>query len=288
MTQSELILNPDGSIYHLKLKPGELKKTIITVGDPERVRMISALLDEVYFTRVNREFVSCSGRIGNKELSIISTGIGTDNVDVVFNEIHALFNIDFDTLKPRERKVQLQFIRLGTSGAIQSDIELDTILLSEVALGYDGLLNFYEDHQNDSLPDELWNSQPELKKLPKPYFSQANADFLKTFGSVFHHSGITVTAPGFYAPQGRSVHLKPKIPDFIKLLAEVKFKEGGRITNLEMETAGIYGLSALLGHKAISVSAILANRMNGKFSKQPEKTVKNMINKTLELLSGQY
>jgi len=286
--QSELILNPDGSIYHLKLKPGELFETIITVGDPERVKGVSDLLDEVYFTRINREFVSCSGRLGKKELSIISTGIGTDNVDVVFNEIHALFNLDIETLEPKPEKTTLEFIRLGTSGAIQEDIAVDTILLSEGALGYDGLLNFYDYNEGHNVVEELLNGHPGLKKLPMPYYAEGSSSLLQSFTDIFPHRGITITAPGFYAPQGRSVNLKPRVSDFIEQLSAFKTKDGKRITNLEMETAGIYGLSKLMGHKALSVSALLANRLSGEFSKNPGKTVKTMIEKTLELISGQY
>lgn len=280
MNKSELICNPDGSIYHLALQPGDLAETIITVGDQERVGEISKFFDSIELKINNREFVTHTGILGGKRLSVISTGIGTDNIDIVLNEIHCLFNRDLKSGDALDH-TPLQFIRLGTSGTVRPGIEINSILASEAALGYDGLLHFYENELSDVEVDEILNQHPELKALPRPYFSVADSFLLNHFKTIYDTKGITITAPGFYAPQGRTVNSPTKVDNFVNTLGKMEMN-GIPITNLEMETAGIYGLSELFGHKAISISAILANRITGEFSSNPSKIVDRMIKNALE------
>lgn len=280
MKNSELIINPDGSVYHLSLLPGDMATTIITVGDQDRVAEVSKHFDSIELQRSNREFVAHTGYIGNKRLSVISTGIGTDNVDIVFNELHCLFNVDFDT-RERLDHTELTFIRLGTSGAISENTPINTILASQAALGYDGLLHFYKNNLSPIEVEVMLIDHPELRSLPKPYFAEADDSLMEHFKGTYEKHGITVTAPGFYAPQGREVNAETSLKDFLKILGQLNIDEEP-ITNLEMETAGIYGLSKLFGHKAISISAILANRITGEFSKDPSQIVDKMIEDCLE------
>ena len=275
---SEIILNPDGSIYHLNLKPGEVAPTIITVGDPERVGLLAKRLDKVELERQNREFRTVTGKIGGKRLSIISTGIGTDNVDVVLNELHFVTNYDLIARAPVSDPQPLKIIRLGTSGSIQADLDLDQILISECALGFDNLLHFY-DWENDE-------SVERIEFLPtnlRPYVVRGSQKLLDLFDPVADVTGLTATLPGFYAPQGRVGAVNPRIQDFTAKLGQVTVN-GQRVTNIEMETSGIYGLSALLQHEAVSVNALLANRATGEFSQNPEAVVQRMIDQTLELI----
>jgi len=262
---SELIINPDNSIYHLRLKPDEIADTIITVGDPARVNMVAKHLDKIHLERSAREFKTITGELGGKDLTIISTGIGTDNIDIVFNELDALVNIDFETRTVKDKHRQLSFIRIGTSGAISKDIAIDSFIISKYAIGFDGLLNFYQsDHiRIQSLEDQIVNP-------PFPYAISSNKDLLNAFTS-FSQPGISITANGFYGPQGRNLRLAHTF-DIQELASKVEYDQLSP-TNLEMETAGIYGLAALLGHKAVSLNAILANRITNEFSSQPSKTV---------------
>ena len=286
MKSSELILNNDGSVYHLSLLPGEVAPLIITVGDQDRVREVSKYFDDIELKKANREFVTHTGRIGNTRLTVISTGIGTDNVDIVINELHSLFHLNLNTQVKQEGK-RLTFVRLGTSGAIRESIEVNTILASEGALGMDGLLHFYENDLPLFEVVELLKENPTLMLLPKPYYAEADRDLLKKFEGVYTTRGVTVTAPGFYAPQGRAVNHNVMVPDFLEVLGKNEVNSCP-ITNLEMETAGIYGLSSIFQHKALSISAILANRITGKFSGNPKKVVEVMIEKTLEKISELY
>ncbi len=277
MNSTELILNADGSVYHLALKPGEVSNTVITVGDPERVAKVSQLFDSVEFNSEKREFVTHTGSYKGKRLTVISTGIGTDNIDIVFNELHSLKVMEGSLSKP------YKFIRLGTSGTVRNDVAIDSILISEAAIGFDGLLHFYEWKQGEEEIEGLIQSDHRFLKLPRPYAAFAGKGLLAEFGSLADTIGVTVTAPGFYAPQGRSVNAPIKVPDFTELLS--KSSLGGKpITNIEMETAGIYGLASLFGHEAISISAILANRSTGEFSQKPEKIVEDMIGEALEVI----
>ncbi len=276
MKSSELILNEDGSIYHLALKPGEVSSLVITVGDQDRVPMITGHFDDLELKRQRREFVTHTGSYRSRRITVISTGIGTDNIDIVFNELHALREMAGE-------KAPYRFIRLGTSGAVRPEIDVDSILISDAAVGMDGLLHFYQSDEDQTAVDALVNSDQRWQKLPKPYYSQGSAKLLNHFNELADVRGVTLTAPGFYAPQGRNVTSAARVADFTQLLSRSEIA-GKAITNIEMETAGIYGLARLLGHEAISISAILANRYSGTFSVKPEQTVERMIASALEMM----
>ena len=281
---TDLRLNQDGSIYHLNLLPEDIADTVITVGDPERVSEVSQYFDRIELKKGKREFITHTGYLGSKRLTVLSTGIGTDNIDIVLNELDALVNIDFKTRKLNNKLKSLDIIRIGTSGAIQEDIPMDSILVSEYGLGLDSLMQYYV-HEVSSderlLQDAL---RPHFHSLEGilPYISSADHGLLKTIGKDLI-KGITLTAPGFYSPQGREVRAKASFSGLLKLFRSFSF-EGQRITNLEMETAGIYALSKALGHKAISINAILANRVNYKFSSNPAKTIDGAIQLVLARL----
>ena len=266
------------ALYHLALKAGEVSDKVITVGDPERVAKVSRYFDTIELRREKREFVTHTGKIGNQRLTVISTGIGTDNIDIVFNELHSLWEMEGHTADE-----PYHFVRLGTSGAVRSDQKINSILLSEAALGFDGLMHFYEWQQSEDELNRFISGDVRWQKLPRPYVAYAGDVISRQFRQLAESSGITVTAPGFYAPQGRNVNAPARVPDFIQLLSQSSF--GGKpITNIEMETAGIYGMAALLGHQAVSLSAILANRHTGEFSKEPEIIVEKMIRQALDLI----
>ena len=282
--ESELILRPDGSLYHLHLHPGQVAPTIITVGDPERVKAVSDQFDRVDLRVAAREFVTHTGVKNGVPLTVISTGIGTDNVDIVINELDALFNIDLERREVREEKTQLTFIRLGTSGAFQSDLALGSFLLSEAALATDGLLQFYLDSGE---PDELALSLYDHLEdggvmLPVPALV-VRPDLPAVFTDSDLARGVTLTAAGFYAPQGRSLRLHSGL--HAKLLERLRnWREGShRITNIEMETSGIYGLASALGHRSASVSVLLANRALGTFYDKPGLAVGELIERGLDL-----
>lgn len=287
IAESELIINPDGGIYHLHLKPHELAETVITVGDPNRVESVSRFFDTIQHKVQHREFVTHTGYLNNKRLSVISTGIGTDNIDIVFNELDALANIDFATRKAKTELTALNIIRVGTSGSVQEDIEVDTILISEAAIGMDGLLNYYsyENTIQETVYLEAFNSyiKPWLKNS-SPYIASAGETLLQKFESHYP-KGTTITANGFYAPQGRMLRLQQEFPGFIEAINKFRHKHF-RITNLEMETAGIYGLGKLMGHQCLSVNAILANRARHKFSSDPAGVVGKMIEEVLEIATS--
>ncbi|MCL6265873.1 nucleoside phosphorylase [Flagellimonas myxillae] len=283
---SELILNPDGSIYHLNLHPEDISDTIITVGDPDRVRSVSKYFDSIEIEKSRREFLTHTGAINGKRITVISTGIGTDNIDIVFNELDALVNVDFSTRQIKDQLTILNFIRIGTSGAIQHDIPVDSFLLSESAVGFDGLMHFYAtgQHANKGLEHSLneflgWNPHH-----IQAYAFDADAALSEKFKGNHIRFGITATNSGFYGPQGRSIRLTPKLQGFNERLASFSHQDR-RVTNLEMETAGIYGLAKLHGHRAVSLNAILANRSSGEFSKSAFRTVDNLIKFTLEKLT---
>ncbi len=287
---SELILRPNGALYHLGLLPGQVADTVITVGDPERVAQVSRRFDSVELRVEAREFVTHTGTLRGKRLTVISTGIGTDNVDIVLNELDALFNIDLAAREVKERLTVLTFLRLGTSGALQADLPLDSFLLSEAALALDGLLPFYL-HEDE--PDELTEAftahlADRGVRLPvSPLLVRPNLPALD-WGSIPGLArGITLTAAGFYAPQGRSLRLPSRLNAGL-LSALRQFRSGAslRVTNIEMETAGIYGLASALGHRSASLSVLLANREQGTFSKRPAAAVDSLIDRGLFLLTG--
>ena len=285
IAESELIINERGAIYHLDVRPDELATTIITVGDPDRVAQVTRHFDSVEFKRNHREFVTHTGYIGKKRVSVVSTGIGTDNVDIVLNELDALVNIDFETRTIKSHLQKLNLVRIGTSGSLQKEVPVDSFLVSTHGLGVDNLLNFYE---NTTGADEqailnAFIEQTHLNsKVAAPYISICGQSLLPHFQNGFHH-GITVTCPGFYGPQGRVLRLGINNPKFIDSLTHFEYA-GNRISNFEMETAGLYGLGKLLGHEVLSLNAIMANRITGEFSKNPTATMYSLINRTLTML----
>jgi len=286
IAESELILNKDGSVYHLHLLPEDLADTVITVGDPDRVPRVSRYFDTIELKKSKREFVTHTGAINGKRITVMSSGISTDNIDIVLNELDALVNIDLEARLPKTQLRKLNIIRIGTSGTIQADISVDSLLVSKAAFGLDTLMHYYK-RENTESEQQLLNA---IKlALPKdggfvPYIASADPGLISKLG---HDTlqGITFTAPGFYAPQGREVRAHTAHPEFMTALQQFSLN-GQRITNLEMETAGIYGLSSVLGHRAISFNVILANRSTLTFSKQPEKIVDNYIRQLLERIAG--
>ena len=281
ISESDLIINPDGSIYHLNLLPEDIADTIITVGDQDRVAEVSKHFDSIELKKGKREFITHTGYLGKKRISVISTGIGTDNIDIVFNELDALVNINFETRTVNQELKSLNIIRVGTSGSIREDIEVGSILASSYGLGLDALMSYYE--QDLSIEDTYLLQQikahlPVLKS--EPYLTPASSLLLKQIAFDMSQ-GITATAPGFYAPQGRQVRAKLSVSNLIEKLSSFETKNQ-RITNLEMETAGIYALASALGHQALSVNAILAHRLKLQFAPEPDKIVEKMIKVVLE------
>jgi len=284
LSAADLIINPDGSIYHLNLLPEDIADTVITVGDLDRVPEVSKYFDRIELKKGKREFITHTGYIGNKRITVISTGIGTDNIDIVFNELDALANIDFEKRTVKEQLKSLNIIRIGTSGAVQPDIPMGTVLASSYGLGFDALMHYYEQALNSEESIVLKDVNTHFLGLAgiKPYLTGADESLLQQFAFDMP-TGITATAPGFYAPQGRQVRAKNTVVDFIGQLNT--FKSGDqRITNLEMETAGIYALSKTLGHKALSINAILASRVKFEFSNNPNVIVEKAIQTILERL----
>jgi uridine phosphorylase len=285
LNKSEFILNPRGAVYHLNLKPGELATTVITVGDPDRVSSVSRYFDRIDYRFQHREFTTHTGWIGDRNISVVSTGIGTDNIDIVMNELDALVNIDFKSLTPKQELQSLQIIRIGTSGSLSLDIPCDSFVASTHGLGIDNLLNFYRFEHNAEERQLLqaFVTQTQLSQsISSPYIFSASPALLKHFVDDFHH-GITVTCPGFYGPQGRILRLGLKNPDLIGRLTQFRFGQH-TITNFEMETAGIYGLGKLLGHQCLSLSAIVANRIKKEFSRDTNALMIRLIERSLEII----
>ncbi len=283
MLASELILNPDGSIYHLHLLPEQLATTVILVGDPDRVTLVSSRFDTIEHRVQKREFITHTGRVGRKQVSVISTGIGTDNIDIVLNEIDAITNIDLTNRRVKSRFTRLNIIRIGTSGSIRKEIPVDSFLASTHGLGLDGLLQFYQKPKSTAFLSALRKHMHPHWDFPiKPYLAAGSKRLLRKFGADMH-AGITATNSGFYAPQGRSLRIPARAANYVDLLASFEYKDH-RITNLEMETSGIYGLAELMGHDALSLNAILANRATGTFSANPGKVVELLIERVLREL----
>lgn len=280
---SELILHPDGSIYHLGLLPEDISDTIITVGDPDRVKQISKYFDRIEVKKSYREFVTHTGRLGRRRITVVSTGIGTDNIDIVLNELDALANIDLQNRTVKPSHTSLNIIRIGTSGSMQADIPVDAFLKSAYSIGIDSLLHFYKytPKQSDALLlDSFQKHNAQFDLIP--YISSANTDLMRAIGPEWVE-GVTLTCPGFYAPQGRRLRYELKHDGYLDRIAS--WREGKiRATNFEMETSAIYALSQILGHKAISLNAIVANRASGTFSKNPKETVGKLIEQSLEFI----
>jgi uridine phosphorylase len=283
IAESEMILNARGAIYHLNLKPDEIGNTVFLVGDPDRVKEVSKHFDKIEYKGEYREFITHTGLVGKKRVSVLSTGIGTDNIDIAINELDALVNIDLDTREIKAATTSLNFIRIGTSGALQPEIPVDNFIASTHGLGIDNLLNFYRIEQNDEekqLLHSFVTSTQLHSQIGYPYIAGASASLIKHFVKDFYQ-GITVTCPGFYGPQGRILRLGVRNPELINRLTQFRFGHH-RITNFEMETSAIYGLSKLLGHNCLSLNAVIANRVRKEFSKDGKAAVENLIVKVLE------
>lgn len=281
--ESELVLNHDGSIYHLHIRPEDLAETVILVGDQNRVAEVSKHFDKIEVQKSKREFITHTGYVGKKRISVVSTGIGTDNIDIVMNELDALANINLETREVKSTPTKLKFIRIGTSGSLQDDLQVNDILVSSYGLGLDSLMQFYDYEENDEISNMLNAIDEQLELLfVNPYLFKAPGDLFAQFSKHFNY-GITATCCGFYAPQGRMLRAQAKYEDLIKRLSGIEVN-GLRVTNFEMETAAIYGMATLLGHEAVSVNAILANRINHTFSHNPSVIVENAIKKVLEIV----
>ncbi len=282
---SELIITSRGAIYHLDCRPEEIADTIITVGDPDRVREVSKHFDKVEVKNQHREFVTHTGYVGKKRITVVSTGIGPDNIDIVFNELDALANIDFETRMIRPELKSLQIIRIGTSGSLQAGVPVDSFVAGTHAIGLDNLLNFYQNSNNEEEKQLLhaFVTHTQLHSaVTSPYIAGAGIGLLKEFVDGFH-KGITVTCPGFYAPQGRVLRLGLRIPSLIDQLTTFEFGNY-RISNFEMETSAIYGMSKLMGHQALSLNAIVANRISKTFSSNGQAAVEALIQKALPVI----
>lgn len=279
ISETDLLLNSDGSVYHLNLLPKHISDTIIAVGDPSRVYMVSQFFDEVEFEMNKREFITHVGKFNGKKITVISTGIGTDNIEIFFSELDALANIDLKTREIKSRRKKLKVIRIGTSGALQEDIPVGSYLVSEAALGLDNLMNFYDLPMDDEEIGLAHDIQKKIGLPFMPYVVRGSETLLKQIGSDML-VGNTVTCPGFYAPQGRKLRAPVRFPS---LLDDLNYYNKGDfwLTNFEMETAGYYAMARLLGHDALSVNAIFANRIKNKFVKNPNQVIENLIEKVL-------
>ena len=265
------------------MKPDEIGQTIILVGDQERVPTISKYFDRIEFKRSKREFVTHTGLINNKRVSVISTGIGCDNVDIVINELDALVNINFDKKSIKRKHTSLDIIRIGTSGALQNEIPVDTFVLSTFGLGFDGLLSFYKpvyEAEEQALQKAFLQQTPWPNDANKPYFVKGSELLASKIGKGMF-KGITATANGFYGPQGRTLRLNTRVPDMNEFLKRFEYKNH-KILNFEMETSALYGLSALLGHNSCTVCAVIGNRFTNTFSEDYKKTVVNLVEKVLK------
>ncbi len=284
--ESDLIINTDGSIYHLVLKPGEVADTVLVVGDPARAGYIAGFFDSVQVTGKNREFTSYTGYYNGQRFTVMSTGIGTDNIDIVINELDALVNIDFETRKLKEERTVLKIIRLGTSGSVHPDVPAGAMVLSTHGLGIDGTMPFYAgmDQVTDREMTEAFIRQTGWPAhLPRPYIVEGDAELIARLDHG-PAKGITVTAPGFYASQGREIRIGSSFPEMMKRVSAFAH-QGHHVVNFEMETSALYGLAKLLGHRAASVCIILANRVKGTYSDRYKDHVKDMVTYVLDRLS---
>lgn len=281
---SELILTPEGKIYHLNLAPSELAPTVITVGDPGRVEMVSKYFDSIEVKAEHREFKTHTGNFKGKRISVISTGIGPDNIDIVFNELDALVNIDFENRTIKKKLTSLDIIRIGTSGSLTDEIEVDSFLISAIGIGLDNVMHYYNDidtiferdFAQKFIDHTQWNPDNSV-----PYAVKADKSLLEKLSSDKTFKGITITNVGFYGPQGRVLRARLRDENLNEKLTSFRINKK-KITNMEMETATMYGMSKLLGHSAISMNAIIANRATGSFSKNSYKTIDELIQYTLE------
>ncbi len=284
MKEAELVLNSAGAVYHLNLFPGDVAETVFLVGDPGRAKLISEHFDSIELSKSNREINTFTGYYKDKRITVLSTGMGTDNIEIVVNELDALFNIDFKTRLPKEDKTSLNLIRIGTSGALQADIPVDqSYIVSAYALGLDGLAWFYEDGPfviEKELTEDFINTMKWDKDLPKPYAIKGSEYLINKLSGDWR-KGITLTAPGFYAPQGRELRLKVKDNTIIDRASQFGF-DNYKVTNFEMETSALYSLSAMLGHEAMTVCDIIANRISDNFNPNYKASMENLIQEMLE------
>jgi len=284
---SELIINDRGAIYHLNVRPEEMADTIITVGDPERVAEVSKYFDRIEHKLSHREFITHTGYIGQKRISVLSTGIGPDNIDIALNEIDALANINFDTRTIHDQKKSVSIIRMGTCGSLQGEVGVNELVAGTHGLGIDNVLHFYSQENNEE-EKAILNAFDEHTKISahkiQPYIATASAGLIKHFTEGYSH-GITVTCPGFYGPQGRILRLPLKMPNLVDQMTSFRYGQH-RIANFEMETSAIYGLCNLLGHQCLSINVIIANRVKKEYSKDMGKAVDHMIQKSLGIIGG--
>jgi uridine phosphorylase len=287
MKQTELIINPDGSIFHLHLLPGDIAENIIIVGDPGRVEMIGQMLDSVRVRKSNREFSTVTGRYHDLEITVISSGIGTDNIDIVMNELDALVNIDLATGVVVDEPRSLSFVRIGTAGGLQEDIPAGSFVATGKAVGFDGVLHFYEGYEwclDHMFADALASHLEWPDTLPYPYVVDADPALLERVASGMR-KGITISSPGFYGPQGRRLRLEPFDSELNENIRTFRFR-GESITNYEMESSAIYGLAKLLNHKALTVCVVIGNRVTGKFLSDYKSAMKTLVQQVLDALSS--
>lgn len=278
LAASELVLNEDGSVYHLNLLPEDIAHKIILVGDPNRVAKVSQYFDKIEIKKNKREFYTHTGMLRGERITVMSSGIGTENIDIVMNELDALVNIDLKNKEFKSEHTSLELFRLGTCGSVNPDIEVDNMLVTQNVVGLDGLLHFYQDyHFENEFSKNFLEHFPYEKIKPMLYFSDWAEDISDYYKDAKYH-GNTATFPGFYAPQGRQLRLKAVDDQFLETLNNLG------VTNFEMETSAIYGLSKLLGHKALTVNCVIANRRRGEFSADHHASEKNMIEWVLERL----
>ena len=287
IAHSELILNNDGTIFHLHLKPENIADQIILVGDQARVDSVAGFFDKIYFTAKNREFRTVTGQYNGKKISVVSTGIGTDNIDIVLNELDALVNIDLQTRQIKKEKKSLAIVRIGTSGSLQEDVPVNAFVVSKKSIGFDGMLNFYANRKEFcDIPFEKafrqftgWD-----ESLPTPYVVDASGKLFSKFSGSEYTQGVTISAPGFYGPQGRILRLQLAMPQLNQLLERFRF-EDLKITNFEMESSAIYGLSKMLGHHALTVCLIIANRVTGQANENYRPVMETLIKSVLDNLT---
>lgn len=280
---SQLVFNEEGAIYHLNLFPEMLADNVILVGDPGRVPMVSQHFDNIEFTRENREIITHTGTYKGKRITVLSTGMGTDNIDIVVNELDAVANIDFEKRVPKAEHRTLNLVRIGTSGALQADIDVDTCVASRYTVGLDGLAYFYKNHKSvidNKMTDAFINDMNYPADLPKPYIVESSEELFNRLSEGFH-SGITATSPGFYGPQGRSIRAELNYPNINNDIEKFRFN-GLRITNFEMESSALFMLAKILGHNALTICAIAANRVLEKFSPNYHPTMEKLISKVLD------
>ncbi len=286
ISHTDLILNPDGSIYHLHLLPGDISDTIILVGDPGRVNQVSSYFDSVDIRKANREFVTHTGSYKGKRISVLSTGIGTDNIDIVLNELDALANIDLANRIVSDTRMSLKLIRIGTSGVLHADIPAGSHIVSHIAGGFDGLYHFYQDNRGVCVPglsEAFMNHTGWKKSLSDPYFTKGSEQLIDLLSVPGQISGITLSTPGFYAPQVRTLRLSPFDQALIQKIGSFSFK-GMRINNFEMESSALFALSAMLGHEAITICVAIANRVTKDFLEDYKPSVDYLIETVLEKL----